>query len=244
MCRAASRKDESSLPRLIGCLVFDIIAAMYICEMLFKIKAYRKTIKIYCNMFLHMIYSLREAQDRIEKACDPCPAEAGETTMHGGKKMKKIDQKKISFWLKGLDVVLALMGLVLALVMTFAYLYIREVLPGMLWTSVFFLWFGVIFYGAILFEFWKVCTQIGKMNSFSMENAKAFDRMSIAGMAEAVGFLSKLVWLLVQRSLAPAVAGLIVFEILAACIFVVLTGALSKLIQNAYEMKRENELTI
>lgn len=158
--------------------------------------------------------------------------------------MKKVNQKNISYWLKGLDIVLALMGLIFALVMTFAYLFLREELPGMLWTCVYFLWFGVIFYFVILFQFWKVSTQIGKMNSFSMENAKAFDHMSLAGMAEAVGFLSKLVWLFFQRSLAPAVAGVIVFEILLAGVFVVLTKALSKLIQNAYEMKRENELTI
>lgn len=158
--------------------------------------------------------------------------------------MKKVDQKNISYWLKGLDLVLAVMGLVFALVMTFAYLFIRAELPGMLWTSVFFLWYGVIFYYVMLFQFWKVSTEIGRMNSFSMENSKSFEIMSIAGMAEAVGFLSKLVWLWYQKSLAPAVAGLIVFEILLACVFVVLTGALSKLIQNAYEMKRENELTI
>lgn len=157
---------------------------------------------------------------------------------------KKIDQKKISYWLKGMDIVLAVMGLVVLAVMTLAYLFIRTQLPGTLWTSVYFLWVAAFFYYVILFQLWKVCTQIGRMNSFSEENAKAFDNMSIAGMAVAVCFLAKLVWLLIQRTLAPAVAGLIVMEILVACMFVVFTGAMSRLVLNAYEMKRENELTV
>lgn len=157
---------------------------------------------------------------------------------------KSVDQKKISVWLKGLDIVLGIMGLVFFAGMTAAYLYIRTQLPGVLWTSTYFHGLIAICYYSILIQFWKVCTQIGKYNSFSMENAKAFDHMSIAGMAAAVVCLAKFVWLLYNRSLAPLVGVVIVFEILVAWAFVIFAGALSKLIQNAYEMKQENELTI
>lgn len=185
-----------------------------------------------------------KAEEKIEKKMARAEKKEVRTKKKTVGADKKADQKKVSYWLKGLDIVLAVMGLAVFMVMTVAYLFIKTQLPGMLWSSVFFLWFAAIFYYVILFQFWKVCTQIGRMNSFSRENAKAFDNMSIAGMAEAVGFLSKLVWLLFQKSLAPAVAGLIVMEVLAACVFVVLAAALSKLVLNAYEMKRENELTI
>lgn len=153
-------------------------------------------------------------------------------------------QKKISYWLKGLDIVLAVMGLAFFIVMSLAYLYIKELLPGMLWSSIYFLWFTAVFYYVILFQFWKVTTQIGENNSFSEENRRAFHNMALAGCAGAIGFLSKLLWLLYQQTLAPAVAVLIISEILISGVFIVLAEALSKLIQNAYEMKRENELTI
>ena len=87
-----------------------------------------------------------------------------------------MQQKEISRWLKAITIVLALMGAVF-------FLYIMPVL-AMSWRdadeSLAYLFMPGLLYGwciavicyAILYQFWKVCVQIGKDNSFSKENAK------------------------------------------------------------------------
>lgn len=90
-----------------------------------------------------------------------------------------MQQKEISRWLKAITIVLALMGAVF-------FLYIMPVL-AMSWRdadeSLAYLFMPGLLYGwciavicyAILYQFWKVCVQIGKDNSFSKENAKCFE---------------------------------------------------------------------
>ena len=93
-----------------------------------------------------------------------------------------MQQKEISRWLKAITIVLALMGAVF-------FLYIMPVL-AMSWRdadeSLAYLFMPGLLYGwciavicyAILYQFWKVCVQIGKDNSFSKENAKCFRNIS------------------------------------------------------------------
>ena len=160
-------------------------------------------------------------------------------------------QKKISYWLKGLVIALALLGIIGFMggftVLTVFYRQMLEVeVPVDMvyvrnWVMVI---YAVGFYFAILVEFWKVCTEIGRDNSFSLENAKSFHRMSIFGGIEAVGFVVRIVW-----GEAFGLTGIfeIIFrlaEIFVSVVFLILCEALSQLILNAYEMKQENDLTI
>ena len=104
-----------------------------------------------------------------------------------------MQQKEISRWLKAITIVLALMGAVF-------FLYIMPVL-AMSWRdadeSLAYLFMPGLLYGwciavicyAILYQFWKVCVQIGKDNSFSKENAKCFRNISL------FAFLLAVVWL-------------------------------------------------
>ena len=90
-----------------------------------------------------------------------------------------MQQKEISRWLKAITIVLALMGAVF-------FLYIMPVL-AMSWRdadeSLAYLFMPGLLYGwciavicyAILYQFWKVCVQIGKDNSFS-KKCKMFSK--------------------------------------------------------------------
>ncbi len=147
-------------------------------------------------------------------------------------------QTKISYWLKGLVIVLAAMGILFFGGLTYYVIYMEY--SGL----VVFVWYTAAFCYVILIEFWRVCTQIGKDNSFSMENTRAFHRMGLCGIAEAAGFAVRLLWLSVCGITTFPVAIFIIAEIILSLIFFILCEALSRLVQNAYEVKLENELTI
>jgi hypothetical protein len=154
-------------------------------------------------------------------------------------------QTKISYWLKGLVIILALMGIAVFGGLTFYGFFLRNQQPdSRMWTFVFFTWYTAVLCYLILFEFWKVCTEIGRDNSFSMENSLYFHRMGLCGIAGAAGFLVRILWFSLCGLLTPPMAGFHILELLICGIFTVLCEALSQLIQNAYEVKRENELTI
>ena len=154
-------------------------------------------------------------------------------------------QTKISYWLKGLVIVLAIMGILLFGGLTCCAFYLKNTQPdNSLWTFVFFTWYTAALCYVVLIEFWKVCTQIGKDNSFSLENTRAFHHMTICGIAAGIGFTVRLVWLFVCGAITVSGAVFIVTEIILSGIFAVLCEALSRLVQNAYEVKQENELTI
>ena len=110
-----------------------------------------------------------------------------------------MQQKEISRWLKAITIVLALMGAVF-------FLYIMPVL-AMSWRdadeSLAYLFMPGLLYGwciavicyAILYQFWKVCVQIGKDNSFSKENAKCFRNIShFALLLSVVWFAELFFW--------------------------------------------------
>jgi hypothetical protein len=154
-------------------------------------------------------------------------------------------QKKISYWLKGMDVLLGVMGLIFFGGLTFFALELKELDPeSLFWTFIFSSWYTAVLCYGILIEFWKVCTQIGRDNSFSVENARSFHRMGLCGALGIAGFVVRLVYLLAEEALTFPVGVFTVAEILIALVFVVLCEALSRLVTNAYEMKQENDLTI
>jgi hypothetical protein len=68
--------------------------------------------------------------------------------------------------------------------------------------------------------------------------------MGVCGALAVGGFAVRLVYLAIGGALGLPFAVFTGTEVLIAIIFLVLCEALSQLILNAYEMKRENELTI
>lgn len=146
-------------------------------------------------------------------------------------------QQKISNWLKGIAIALAILGILIIVAIT-----TLQMRPFLLYS-----WYAALTVCyLILYYFWKVCTEIGRGNSFSNENAAYFHKMARCGIVLAVGFLARfLVCLILYKlSFIHIQTFLCICEVFAGIIFAVLCEALSKLILHAYEMKQENELTI
>lgn len=155
-------------------------------------------------------------------------------------------QHKISNWLKGLDIILAIMLLIFFVGATIAIHRGETVMYHIKDKTSFivFVWYTASCCFIVLAEFWKVCTQIGLDNSFSMENSAAFRHMAICGIAAAIGFAGRMVWLICIGNIALTYVVVITAEIMLSLMFAVLAEAMSRLVINAYEVKHENELTI
>ena len=151
-------------------------------------------------------------------------------------------QKKICRWLKGLTVLLGIMGVAFFGGVTVLAFYMRQQDP--VWSFVFFSWYTAVLCYGVLFQFWNVCTQIGRDNSFSLENVRSFHRMAMLGVAAGAGYLARMVYLIAAGGFRWPVFLYNLALILLSVVFVTLCEALSQLVRNAYEVKRENELTI
>lgn len=103
---------------------------------------------------------------------------------------------------------------------------------------------------SILFLFQNVCRQIGKDNSFSVENVKNFNRMAWTSLAACVLYVIKMI-VFVTRFMGAGyvrVAEVLAWGYTIALVvflsFAYLCRSLAKLIFNAYEVQTENDLTI
>ena len=154
-------------------------------------------------------------------------------------------QKKICRWLKGLTVLLGTMGVAFFGGVTVLAFYMRQQNPqDPVWSFVFFSWYTAVLCYGVLFQFWNVCTQIGRDNSFSLENVRSFHRMAMLGVAAGAGYLVRMVYLIAAGGFRWPAFLYNLALILLSVVFVTLCEALSQLVRNAYEVKRENELSI
>ena len=123
--------------------------------------------------------------------------------------------------------------------------YMRQQNPqDPVWSFVFFSWYTAVLCYGVLFQFWNVCTQIGRDNSFSLENVRSFHRMAMLGVAAGAGYLVRMVYLIAAGGFRWPAFLYNLALILLSVVFMTLCEALSQLVRNAYEVKRENELTI
>ena len=89
-----------------------------------------------------------------------------------------MSQKEVSKWLKVITILVGVAGIIFFfVVMPYMAYDVAAAYPEaayLKWPGMIYGWgIGVICY-AILYQFWKVCVEIGRDNSFSAENAKAF----------------------------------------------------------------------
>ena len=156
--------------------------------------------------------------------------------------------KTVTYWLKAVVLFIALLGLAFFGGATaYAYVYkpdYNEPIPVYLRQNIIPLWITAILCYVILFFFWKIVTEIGKDNSFSMENVKNFKNMAVCGVLLIVEHIVLLVIWIVKSEVALIPLSYTLLKILAFIIFVILCFAMSRLVQNAYELKQENDLTI
>lgn len=192
------------------------------------VKIYRKSIKMYCISLRYMIFFFQITKKR-----------------KGAWNMK---QAEIAGWLKGITYTIGMMGAVV-------FFVLAPMLAGKMKTDhpdAAFLYWPVLVYNfviavccyAILFQFWKVCHQIGRDNSFSMENAVAFKQICrLAVLLAAIWFVG-FAAISVLHSMQPVILLFLIFAILISFAVAICAAALSHLVFKAYEMRRENELTI
>ena len=154
-------------------------------------------------------------------------------------------QRKLSYILKGVVITLAILGIlyIVGLPLAAERMDVAAV-KNTFWGFYAFRWWTLFFCYIILFLFWKVCTQIGVGNSFSLENATAFHRIAICGGGIILGFAFEFIWALIRDYLTAMSLIFILFKVVVFIIFIVICEALSQLILNAYEIRQENELTI
>ena len=121
---------------------------------------------------------------------------------------------------------------------------------GLVGYSVFTLFAAAMCY-KILWHFWHVCTEIGRDNSFSAENYRSFHKMANTSFVISGSYALKLAFiggrmLLLSHAVVETVCvSCVIFAgLVAFLLFGIICEALSKLIQNAYEIKAENDLTI
>lgn len=157
-------------------------------------------------------------------------------------------QKEVSKWLKGITIVLAVMGAfffglivpILAKEMKDGYPEVAFLYgPGLIYSFL----IAVLCY-IILFNFWKVTCEIGRDNSFSKENAVSFKRISRIALLLSVIWFAGILFLGINMWLNPGILILMVMAVMISIIISIMAAALSHLIWNAYELKKENELTI
>ena len=95
-----------------------------------------------------------------------------------------------------------------------------------------------------LWEFWKICAEIGRDNSFSQQNARSLTRICLLALTMAALLAVGVAALcLLGMGLPALLIAMLGFG--AACALVaLLANALSQLVRRAAAIKSENDLTI
>ena len=95
-----------------------------------------------------------------------------------------------------------------------------------------------------LWEFWKICMEIGRDNSFSQKNARALFRICLLALTMAALLAVGVAALCLLGMGLPALL-IAMLGFAAACALVaLLANALAQLVRRAAAIKSENDLTI
>ena len=159
-----------------------------------------------------------------------------------------MEQKNITRWLKAATIAIGLLGLVFFGGFTlYAFKFkpdYNDSIPMYIRQNIFLVWLTALFCYLILFFFWRIINEIGKDNSFSMENVTNFKKMAFCGGMIGFQYLIRILIWFVEGNLNLIAISYTLLKIIVFIIFDILCIAMSKLVQNAYEIKQENDLTI
>lgn len=167
------------------------------------------------------------------------------TSRKDTRKDTTMDQLKISKQLKAITLSIAVFGLAIYALIIAGSFNIQRDTPSFGATHIAILTITLIICYDVLYQFWKVCTQIGLENSFSYENVKAFIKMSyalkiLAGMW--LGYSIARIFIFNLNELFDIIRPFVITAVWG--IISALAGALSKLIEKARQIREENDLTI
>ena len=112
------------------------------------------------------------------------------------------------------------------------------------WPGLVYCWIVLLPGFAGLWEFWKICVQIGRDDSFSQENARSLFRICLLALTMAALLVAGVAALCLLGMGLPALL-IAMLGFAAACALVaLLANALSQLVRRAAAIKSENDLTI
>lgn len=112
------------------------------------------------------------------------------------------------------------------------------------WPGLVYCWIVLLPGFAGLWEFWKICVQIGRDDSFSQENARSLFRICLLALTMAALLAAGVAALCLLGMGLPALL-IAMLGFAAACALVaLLANALSQLVRRAAAIKHENDLTI
>lgn len=159
-----------------------------------------------------------------------------------------MSQKSLSKWLKGIIAGMAVCGAII-------YLYLIPVWGRDLveanpeFSNCYIPWLAVLLISAIpcylgLYFGWKIAAEIGKDNSFSMENALYLKNISILAALDSVYFFVANLVLMIINMNHPGIFLISLLVVFAGIAVTVAAAALSHLVKKAADIKAENELTI
>lgn len=159
-----------------------------------------------------------------------------------------MEQKKVARKLKIFTVITAVVaGLFFFLYLPALIGELAESIPEAAWLR----WKGtaavwliaLMLYAALLF-FWRICTRIGKGNSFCRENMRDMKRIGICAFLVLAVIVLGVIFLAMIHYLNAAWMAVAFFSGFGACGIGVICFCLSRLIANAAEIKQENDLTV
>lgn len=159
-----------------------------------------------------------------------------------------MSQKSLSRWLKGILAGIGVCGAIIYLYFIpdmgkiiaaanpeYAYCYIP-------WLTM--LWISAIPCYMVLYFGWRISSEIGKDNSFSMENARYLKFISMLAIIDSgYFFLANMIFLLLNMS-HPGVFLMSLFVEFMGVSVAVAAAGLSHLVKKAADIQNENELTI
>ena len=112
------------------------------------------------------------------------------------------------------------------------------------WPGLIYGWVVLLPGFAGLWEFWNICGQIGRDNSFSLENARSLARICFLALTMAVLLVLGAAALCILRMGQPGLLILMLGFGVACALVALLANALSQLVRRAAAIKDENDLTI
>lgn len=159
-----------------------------------------------------------------------------------------MEQLSLSKWLKSIAIGIGSIGLIIYLLIIPLWgndlVQANPNLANWYWPWLIFIWITGIPCFMVLFEFWKICCEIGKDNSFSKENVNSLKRISQLLVIDCtILFVGNVVLFLLKMN-HPGIALIMLFIMFAGIAVAVLSAALSHFVLKACKIKEENELTI
>lgn len=159
-----------------------------------------------------------------------------------------MSQKKMCIMLKGITILAAVIGIIfLAVIMPMLAVECRQMdeeSAYLFWPGLCYGWLiGFMCYMA-LYQFWKICNEIGRDNSFSAENVTSLNIISKIAIIVTILWFAGLVGLIIIGSISIGFFILMTVAVVVSIAVSIIATVLAHLVQKAYDLKKDADLTI